>query len=84
MTQSISFDYNEDTNQFHLLLDGEDMGPVDEDDLREESSSLYLHFHLFREPPEPADIPDDASTESLSDEEIDELIEDVVSLEDDL
>lgn len=72
MAQSINFTFNKETEQFHLHLDNEDMGPVDTEQLREESSSLYLHFHLFREPPAPENTNETEPT--LSDEEVDELI----------
>lgn len=88
MVQSLTFEYDEDEDEFHLILDGEDMGPVDMDDLREESSKLNLHFKMFRDAPEyePVEVvPDDEEHEdpqTLSEEEIDEIIEG--SIEDDI
>lgn len=78
--QSIEFELNEETDEFHLILEGEDLGPVDMDDLRDASSSLYLHFHMFRDAPEyDFEPPEDAeqTEESLSDEEVDELLEEI-------
>lgn len=77
MSQSIHFTFNEDTEQFHLHLDDKDMGPVDTDELRKESSSLYLHFHMFREPTEPDNSTTTEPKQTLSDEEVDELIREV-------
>lgn len=88
MPQSIDFELNEDTDEFHLILDGEDKGSVDMEDLRESASSLHIHFHMFRYAPEyPPDEEKDATmreleeAESLSDEEVDELIEELDEIE---
>lgn len=45
--QSLSFERNEETGNYHLILDGEDKGPVKEQDLQEASQNLLKHFKMF-------------------------------------
>jgi len=83
MAQSIDFEYNEETDEFHLVLEGEDCGPVDMDDLRTAADDLYMHFHMFRDHPPVSpegtfdgDL-DDLEDSELTDEDLDEIIEEL-------
>jgi hypothetical protein len=79
MGQEIEFDYDEKAEEFVLLLDGEEQGPVDEDSLEDSVGDLYLHFYMFRDHREREEELDESisPSESLSDEEVEQAIEDV-------
>lgn len=84
MSQSISFEPDQDEDEFRLIVDGDDLGPVDMDDLRSEVEDLHIHFTLFRDrtsPPEDV-LPSEEEVEELeeevredfSDDEVEELM----------
>lgn len=74
--QEIEFELDEETDTFHLLLDGEDQGPVDTESLRQTSGKLHMHFRMFREPPESPEK-NYETIEKLSDEEVEEELQEV-------
>jgi hypothetical protein len=82
MSQDIKFELDEDTDTFHLFLDGEDQGPVDTESLRDSAGSLYLHFTMFKDR-EPEDTNEDIEeyAETLTDDEVEE---ELIELEEDL
>lgn len=88
MSQEIEFELDEETDTFHLFLDGDDQGPVDTDSLRETAGNLHLHFRMFRDVP-PEDLPDEESenygtVQELSDEEVEEELREVEAALDDI
>lgn len=89
MSQEIEIDYHEDSDEYHVLLDGEDQGAVDEDSLREVGSNLHLHFVVYESAPpydpDNQDVPDEVETrepEEILD--IDEELSDIEEITDEI
>jgi len=49
MPKDIDIEYDNETEEYILLLDDEKQGPVDEDSLRELASDLHMSFTVFRD-----------------------------------
>lgn len=48
MSKKIDVEYDDESDEYILFLDGESQGPVDKDSLQELSSDLYMHFSMFK------------------------------------
>lgn len=86
MVQEISFEYDDDESEFHLLLDGEDQGVVDKESLEKVAGRLYMHFYMFRDQnEEPETDVEKAPQGDLSEEELNaELEQEMEAILDDL
>lgn len=83
MSQDIQFELDEETDEFHLILDGEDKGPIDKESLKDSVGDLYLHFYMFKDRPPEQEYEANQSTEEAEEEleeletlDIDDIIED--------